>query len=369
MCDGRQRSPRWLLLALGLPAVSCQPAAKESPAWVQALLRDGFTVWPGVLSASQLRRAKRALHDRWLQSKGDGFGKERQYGLLELDPVFAEFLEAIPQEVEQLMHGMMGPWIVGAFDIYKFHPVKWKVPPEIQTQQKAWSLHSDFPYGHHPQYTKFKAIPQSYPHTVQLIFMVDMFTKNNGGTIMLPGSHRTRKLPQGLDDRLRILNQTRTVTGVAGDLIIYIGQTWHGNDLNTADGPRVGVIAQCLPWYFKPMQSFMYTLPHRVEKQLSQKVKVRLGLKHTHWFTHTATMGYPTVKANLYHFADFLSDMLYHGYRTPYGFARFQRWSLVALSMPAVVFLAARLEAMRLFVALLLGMFLGVAMTMERFGF
>lgn len=338
--------------------------------WLETFLRDGFHVVPNVLSAEQLRRAKRALKDRWLQDRHEGgtFGKERQYALLELDPVFAEFLEAIPESIEKLIGSMIGPWIVGAFDIYKFHPVKWSVPERVRIQEKAFSLHSDYPYGHHPGETGLKAVPSNYPHTMQLIFMVDGFTADNGGTIMLPGSYRGRRLPQGLEDRLRILNQTRTVTGRAGDMIIYIGQTWHGNDLNVADGPRVGVIAQCLPWFYKPMQSFMYTTPYSVERRLSQKVRARLGLKSSHWFHHTCTMGYDSFWRKMYHITSFLWDVLYYGYTTPWRYALFRQLALLALQTPLILFLAVRMEAARLFFAILVGLFLGVAMTLEKFG-
>mmetsp|Transcript_76266 Transcript_76266/g.177018 ORF Transcript_76266/g.177018 Transcript_76266/m.177018 type:complete len:380 (+) Transcript_76266:132-1271(+) len=359
----------WLPAAFGQAVPQRNSSAGKDP-WHEAFVRDGFNVVRNVLTATQLRRAKRALKDRWLQDPNQGgkFGKERQYALLELDPVFAEFLEAIPPSIVKLMDGMMGPWIIGAYDIYKFNPVHWAVPQTVRTREKAMSLHSDYPYGHHPHVTKLKAVPAAYPPTVQLIFMVDDFTRENGGTVMLPGSYKQRRIPQGLDERLRILNQTRTVTGRAGDLVVYIGQTWHGNDLNVANEPRVGVIAQCLPWFFKPMQSFMYTLPWSVEKRLSTRLRTWLGLKHSHFNMHTATMGYDSVRRKLYHVFAFLWDMLCNGYRLPWKMAFFRQCSLLALQVPVGLFLVVRFEALRLLVALLVGMFLGVAMTLERFG-
>jgi len=297
---------------------ACRASLTESEAadgrneWFKVFFEDGFNVAHNVLTQDQVRRAQAALQNRWKLFNTDPiFGRERQYNIMELDPVFGEFLDMIPPWIDDMMKTTMGPWIVGAYDIYKFNPVTWRVPKEVAFNITRDSLHSDFPYGHSPLPSKM----EHWPHTVQLIFMVTDFTEENGGTITVPGSYKDRlAYAEGKEAALR--NGTYKITkGRAGDMLVYLGGTWHGNGLNTAAAPRVGVIAQCLPFFFKAMQAQALTLPQRVRNRVSELTKERFGFNGHHWFWHTsASMWAHEPGWRILHVLDFIWDSVVHGY-------------------------------------------------------
>lgn len=352
---------------------SCWPGLSEADAlhphneWFRAFFRDGFNIVRNVLTDDQVRRAQSALSSRWKNFGLDPvFGRERQYNLLELDPVFGEFLDMIPGWIDGMMHQTMGPWIVGAYDIYKFNPVKWQVPPEIAYTVTRDSLHSDFPYGHSPMPEK----PGHFPHTVQLIFMVTDFSERNGGTIVVPASYKGRLAhAEGKEAAMR--NGTFDyVKGRAGDVLVYLGGTWHGNGLNVAEQPRIGVIAQCLPFFFKPMQAQAFTLPQRVIRRLSDRTRYRLALQGYHWFWHTSAgmwMSFPGHK--LYHTLDFVTDMLIFSYPSGQQEPLARGLAIVILLwIPLLLWCCYGYKsAMRFACPAWLGICLGVAMCFERF--
>eukprot|EP00413_Alexandrium_margalefii_P027179 CAMPEP_0204575980 /NCGR_PEP_ID=MMETSP0661-20131031/41503_1 /ASSEMBLY_ACC=CAM_ASM_000606 /TAXON_ID=109239 /ORGANISM="Alexandrium margalefi, Strain AMGDE01CS-322" /LENGTH=420 /DNA_ID=CAMNT_0051584669 /DNA_START=74 /DNA_END=1333 /DNA_ORIENTATION=+ len=351
---------------------SCHASLTEAEAadprnqWTKVFFEDGFNVVPSVLSQDQVRRAQAALANRWKAFDADPFfGRERQYNLLELDPVFGEFLDMIPDWIDALMHQTMGPWIVGAYDIYKFNPVKWKVPEDVAFNITRDSLHSDFPYGHSPLPEKMKF----WPHTVQLIFMVTDFNSQNGGTITVPGSYRDRlAYPKGKEEVLRN-GSYKITTGRQGDMLVYLGGTWHGNGINVADAARIGVIAQCLPFFFKPMQAQAFTMPQRVVQRLSQKSRNRMGFSGHTWFWHTSAsmwMGQPHHR--IFHISDFIWDAVLYGY--PVGGLPMYRFlaSLVLVWVPLLFwrwygFKSAARFALHIF----LGVSVGVGICFEKF--
>ena len=71
------------------------------------------------------------------------------------------------------------------------------------------------------------------------IWLIDDFTRENGATRIVPGSHTWRKLPQEvLSDPAASHPDEVLVTGPAGSVVVMNTHAWHGGTANRTDRPR-----------------------------------------------------------------------------------------------------------------------------------
>ena len=73
-----------------------------------------------------------------------------------------------------------------------------------------------------------------------------------------------------------------TVHGEAGDVLVYVGQTWHMSGLNQTLNPRVALLGQFLPYYYAPMEAHAWTLAPRLISTFSPQLRALLGLTFRH---------------------------------------------------------------------------------------
>ena len=115
-------------------------------------------------------------------------------------------------------------------------------------QRGGW--HADWPYNQE----KAAHIPAPYPDLpVQLstLWMLSDFTLDNGGTLIVPGSHRTSDNPTGTMgvDRFKLYRTQMQVTGAAGSVLVFDSRLWHATASNTSDGARVAMVVRYAPWW------------------------------------------------------------------------------------------------------------------------
>jgi ectoine hydroxylase-related dioxygenase (phytanoyl-CoA dioxygenase family) len=71
------------------------------------------------------------------------------------------------------------------------------------------------------------------------IWLLDDFTTENGATRIVPGTHRTGKLPSdAMDDPNGDHSDQIQVQAKAGTVVIFNSHTWHGGVLNKTSAPR-----------------------------------------------------------------------------------------------------------------------------------
>jgi hypothetical protein len=165
--------------------------------------------------------------------------------------------------------------------------------------------HADWPFnqrnaGH---------VPTPYPDAVMhvtTLWMLSPFTKENGGTLVLPGSHRRRTNPTGADcdiDPQQVLDGEQHVVGTAGSVLVMDSRLWHATAPNRTDEPRVALAVRYAPWWLnlevlrpgseqrkqmvdEPGESDneVPAVPRKVFERLPQKVKPL----YRHWLAHEA---------------------------------------------------------------------------------
>lgn len=97
-------------------------------------------------------------------------------------------------------------------------------------------LHTDADHG-------AKADAQGYL-VCTAIWMLDPFTRENGATRLVPGTHRDTTLPKEvLADVYASHPAEVVVTGQPGDAFIFNGHCWHAGGANHTGGPRRAILA------------------------------------------------------------------------------------------------------------------------------
>lgn len=110
--------------------------------------------------------------------------------------------------------------------------------------------HSDWPFNQ----TVAAHIPAPYAEAVlhvTAIFMLSPFTEETGGTLVVPGSHRSRANPSGETDvdRDAPYPTETSAVGEAGSVLLFDSRLWHCVAVNDSDRPRTAVIARYAPWW------------------------------------------------------------------------------------------------------------------------
>ena len=132
---------------------------------------------------------------------------------------------------------------------------------------RPMGVHVDYPYW---------ALPQPYaitpPLMMQVIWMMQDFTIENGATFVAPGSQRRASQP----DRERFKTEAIQITGRVGSAILSHGLLWHDTAPNRTDEPRVAVLINYCNKVIRPMQDFT-NIPEAVLSRATPRLRRLLG--------------------------------------------------------------------------------------------
>ncbi len=130
------------------------------------------------------------------------------------------------------------------------------------------SWHLDNPYTQMPE-----PLPDC-PLGMQVAWMFDDFTPENGATRIVPRSHLTRRRPDwqrgDRDDEIAL-------TGRAGSAAIWLGNTWHRAGPNATDQPRRAVICFYQCSWIKPFSEYRQCISPERATQMSPTVRYLYG--------------------------------------------------------------------------------------------
>lgn len=102
--------------------------------------------------------------------------------------------------------------------------------------KRAW--HCDYPY--HDMSAPYPVKPRG----MQVIWMLDDFTAENGATYVVHGSHRSLTPP--CPDKIARVPVGR-LTGPRGTVVVMSAKLWHSVGLNGTDSPRAALLANFVP--------------------------------------------------------------------------------------------------------------------------
>lgn len=116
------------------------------------------------------------------------------------------------------------------------------------------------------------------PVTTTAVWMLTDFTRQNGTTEFVPGSHLSGAYPESQNqERYEIVQ----LEARAGSLLVFDGRLWHGNGANRDAPDRIGILSTfCGPQFRQQENPFLGLRPDRAQwENMSEKLKARLGYK------------------------------------------------------------------------------------------
>jgi ectoine hydroxylase-related dioxygenase (phytanoyl-CoA dioxygenase family) len=135
-------------------------------------------------------------------------------------------------------------------------------PPNKSYNQGAW--HRDLPYQH---------FISTKPLAVNALFCLDDFTYENGGTFVLPATHKTEAFPS----EAYISSQAVQIKAKAGSFIILDCMTFHAGGFNSTQLERRAVNHVFTIPFFKQQINIPLNIQ---EKDLSNETKEILGFNY-----------------------------------------------------------------------------------------
>src|SRR5262249_45754868 len=187
----------------------------------EGLRRDGYAIIDGVLDAADVANARDDLQrvlERTPPGRNDfeGCATRRVYALFKKTRAFDA--AAVHPLVLGVLDRLLGHYHLSA-------PVGIQIGPG----EKAQVLHRDEAVYPLPR-------PHS-PVVVNTMWPMDDFTRENGATCVVAGSHRwaPERLPGPADERV-------VAEMPAGSMMFYLGNLWHGGGANRTQRPRLAVL-------------------------------------------------------------------------------------------------------------------------------
>jgi Phytanoyl-CoA dioxygenase (PhyH) len=225
--------------------------ASAAPADVSAVLRrDGCAVVDRLVARSVMERVHAEL-EPWLARTptGDDFGgrcTRRTGGLVARSPSSRDLV--------------MNPLVLGAVKDVLGHATSFHLHLtqliSIEPGETAQPVHRD-------QWAfDFFPFPADYEVQCNTIWAMTDFTAQNGGTRLMPGSHR-------FEDRLQFKEEdTEPAEMDAGSVLFYTGKLYHGGGANRSDGIRRGInITYAVSWLRQEENQYL-TVPREVALEL-----------------------------------------------------------------------------------------------------
>ncbi len=87
---------------------------------------------------------------------------------------------------------------------------------------------------------------------VNVMWMLNDFSAENGGTRFVPGSHLRGRPPRANDGE----GETLAAEGAAGAAMVFDGRLWHGTGANVSSGNRYGLLTTFCGPQFRPQENF-----------------------------------------------------------------------------------------------------------------
>ena len=229
---------------------------------------QGFTILPNIAEPERidaLRKRVREIERDTLRPLEDGESEEessflRTSGLLRLDPLF--WGVPIEPSVLRVLEGVLGPdFLLSTFSGIDLKPHSNTVQP----------LHPDDALVPIPR-------PRERAIGATVMWAIDPFNKNSGGTRLLPGSHREPLDLLWSQDEER-LSQVIHPEVNPGSVLIFDHALFHGAPNNPSMNWRLGLQVSYHAGYIRPYTNWFRSVPVEEVREFPEKLRDLLGYK------------------------------------------------------------------------------------------
>ena len=119
--------------------------------------------------------------------------------------------------------------------------------------------------------------PLDFPVMANTMVLVTDNSPENGGTRLIPGSHKWPKIDYKIANSSKYQEMAKSITAPKGSVIVWEGRVWHGNGLNRSGAVRSNISIAYLQSWIRPQENSQYSVREEVIKKLTEKQKAVLG--------------------------------------------------------------------------------------------
>ncbi len=178
--------------------------------------------------------------------------KERLYGLIYKDEIFTKLVQ--DKLILAIIKAILGEDIIlGGFSAHILHP-----------NAQRMGVHVDYPY-----WAMSSPFPKYPILEIQVIWMIDDFTPDNGAPLFAAGTQNLAQTP----NIEQFEHTAEKITGTAGTAIISHGLCWHDTSVNQSDRSRISLLGNYTPQYVHPLENNLYDWNSATIKNSSPQLK------------------------------------------------------------------------------------------------
>lgn len=220
------------------------PPTEETQEILSSLEQEGYAVMKSVIPPDEVSRVRDSIVETVAKHSSTPPPNGVVTGLLRKDLSMAPYLTH-PRFMD-MMTGLFGEHFKISFITGLVNSAGVKRGP----------MHADWPYNQNAA-AKFKSPYPDIVTTMVTMWMLTDYTIANGGTHIIPGSHKRDHAPRygSEHEPMKIYPNEVQLQGKAGDVGIFDARVWHATAENTTTHPRIGVLIRYCPWWLnlKPL--------------------------------------------------------------------------------------------------------------------
>jgi ectoine hydroxylase-related dioxygenase (phytanoyl-CoA dioxygenase family) len=252
----------------------------DADAHAAKIREQGYTVIEDFLDPARLAAFREALAPFMGSHHGrndfEGFKTERVYTLVARNKLFEDIA------ADARLMALIGRFLQPNFLLSASHVIS------LEPGETAQAIHSDDGFYRQPR-------PRP-PIGISVIGAIDAFTKANGATEIIPGSHAWgERGEEGWPE-----NATRELEPMlvpmempAGAALVFAGTLLHRGGANATDRPRLAFTYQyCEPWA-RPQENFWLSVPREQVREMSPRARSLLGYEIAPPFLGMVTASHP----------------------------------------------------------------------------
>ena len=244
----------------------------------RAVVQDGYAVVHGALESNELASLRRDL-EPFLAAAHTGHEsfmgtRTKRFGALIAKSTAVQHLIMHPTVLAVADHALLPSCVA--------YQVQYTGVMHLEPGEKQQVLHRD---------TSLYPIANPCPPlTVATMWAVTDFTRDNGGTRIVPGSHRWD------NDRVPTRSDVVAAEMPAGSVLIYVGNVVHGGGSNRSDQARTGVaLHYSLGWLRQEENQYLAVSPDQARalpERLQELMGYSLGSSNLGFVDHVAPKDY-----------------------------------------------------------------------------
>lgn len=227
---------------------------------IAALKRDGFVVLRDLLSGFERRQLALEL-EPWLEitprCQGDFYGWEttRLAGLLSKAPIVQHL--ALNARILAIAETMLRPACdciqLNLTQATRVHPGERPQPPHADQEMWPWAHKGDQPWS------------------INVMWSVTDFTRENGGTRIWPKSYKLTP------DRNADPRDATAIEMSAGSALVFLGSLTHGAGANSSAAARTGVLISYAYGWLKTYENQYLAYPRDVVRLFPKRLQRLIG--------------------------------------------------------------------------------------------